>query len=47
MSIPDLSIGKHKIKFSSAFAGDDAPAIHFTVKAFDNPEFVKSQKNID
>jgi hypothetical protein len=47
MSIPALSIGKHKIRFSSAFSGEDAPAIHFTVKAFDNPESIKSQKNID
>ncbi|MBK7096268.1 MAG: hypothetical protein IPH57_14940 [Saprospiraceae bacterium] len=47
ISIPELSTGKHKIRFSSTFSGDDAPAIHFTVKAFDNPESVKSQNNID
>lgn len=47
MGIPELSIGKHKIRFSSAFSGDEAPTIHFTVKAFYNPESVKSQNNID
>jgi hypothetical protein len=47
VNIPNLLTGKHKIRFSSAFSGDDAPVIHFTVKAFDNPESVKSKKNID
>jgi len=38
--IPDLTVGKHQLICNAAFAGDETPAVEFTVKTLGEPERV-------